>query len=303
MRVFLLEAGGDPRDAAAACPTTTTCRPSIRSRPRTRRCAGTSSCATTPTTERQRRDPKYAAGRACSIRAPATLGGCTAHNAMIFMLPHDVRLGRHRRADRRRVVARRAHAALLPAARGLPPSAGAGARCRDCGLDPTGHGWDGWLRTEKCDAAGRCSTTGACWRRSRESAFGAAARSVATPVRSLRRLLQTRRRPERPAPAAAQRRGPLLHAALDARHRRIGTRERLLDVARPPSRPAAHRARRAGDARAVRRRDRAIGVEYRKGERLYRAHPGTAGGRASCASVAARREVILAAARSTRRSC
>ena len=137
--VVLLEAGGDPRAAgrrrsrrsatATACPTTTTSRPSTPSPRRTRRWRGTSSSGTTRTTRGSARTPSTGrpgtAGRstACSIRAPATLGGCTAHNAMIFLYPHD--------SDWDGIAAltgdpswRAAqHAAVLPAAGELPAPA------------------------------------------------------------------------------------------------------------------------------------------------------------------------------------
>src|SRR4029079_13436932 len=38
--------------------------------------------------ERQARDPKYSAGEGVLYPRAATLGGCTAHNAMIYMPPH-----------------------------------------------------------------------------------------------------------------------------------------------------------------------------------------------------------------------
>lgn len=53
----------------------------------------------------------------------STLGGCTAHNAMILIAPQELGLERHRRPDRGPDMARRSHAALFPAHRGLPVSA------------------------------------------------------------------------------------------------------------------------------------------------------------------------------------
>ena len=38
---------------------------------------------------RQARDPKYRAGAGVLYPRAAALGGCTAHNAMIYMPPHD----------------------------------------------------------------------------------------------------------------------------------------------------------------------------------------------------------------------
>ena len=65
-------------------------------RPRTTACAGTSSCATTPTTPSSGATPKYIDklpdGRPVDgVLYPraGTLGGCTAHNAMILVYPHN----------------------------------------------------------------------------------------------------------------------------------------------------------------------------------------------------------------------
>ena len=77
----------------------------------------------------QRRDPKYVAeynGKPVDgiwyPRAGA-LGGCTAHNAMIFVYPHNADWNAAGRPHRRSLVARRAHARVLRAARELPAPA------------------------------------------------------------------------------------------------------------------------------------------------------------------------------------
>ena len=97
MRVFLLEAGGDVRGErrARVCPMTTTC-PAFHAFA----CENAGDELELPgaplrrTKTQQARDPKYDAARSGVLypRA-AALGGCTAHNAMIFMPPHDQRLG------------------------------------------------------------------------------------------------------------------------------------------------------------------------------------------------------------------
>jgi choline dehydrogenase-like flavoprotein len=78
----------------------------------------------------------------------AALGGCTAHNAMIFMPPPDrdwdelatISGDEGWRAERlqrfRQLVERCRHRPLLRLLAGL-------------GLDRSGHGWSGWLRIEK----------------------------------------------------------------------------------------------------------------------------------------------------------
>ena len=81
--------------ASTACPTIMTCRRSTASPARTTRCGGTFSSGITPRTRCSRRTRNTggttAASRstAFSTRAPEHLGGCTAHNAMILVYPHN----------------------------------------------------------------------------------------------------------------------------------------------------------------------------------------------------------------------
>ena len=116
-RVLLLEAGGDPRTSVGSTPQTPgvnsaarrlrRARRSTRSRPRTTASAGTSSSATTPIRRRQERirsiAPTVDGKPVNGVLYPraGTLGGCTAHNAMIFVVPAQRRLESARRSDRR----------------------------------------------------------------------------------------------------------------------------------------------------------------------------------------------------------
>ena len=67
------------------------------------------------------RDPKYRAepGGVLYPRC-ATVGGCTAHNAMIIVRPNNADWDGHRRPDRRHQLARKGHERLLRASRALP---------------------------------------------------------------------------------------------------------------------------------------------------------------------------------------
>ena len=104
--------------------------------------------------QQQRRDPAYRErwnGRAVKgVLYPraSCLGGCTAHNALIFVAPDD--------ADWDAIAGLTQDQSWRAAnlAKYL-------ARVENChhrwlwrclariGIDPTGHGWDGWLHTEK----------------------------------------------------------------------------------------------------------------------------------------------------------
>src|SRR5579871_1606797 len=96
----------------------------------------------------QVRDPKYSAARG-GVAYPrgATLGGSTADNAMMLMLPHEsdwdgiaqLTGDESWRAARMREYVRRLEACnYQPVWRAL----------KRLGLDLTGHGWTGWLSTE-----------------------------------------------------------------------------------------------------------------------------------------------------------
>ena len=236
-----------------------------------------------------------AAARAIRKRQPdgifypraGTLGGCTAHNAMIFVRAARLRLGRHRGADRRRVVARGRHAALFPAPRELPASAGL-ARCWR-GLASTRPGMAG---AAGCRPSVRCRGEAfgddELVRLVLRSAHRRAARLHAAAARALRRCLRGAADPNDWRWSRRGADGLCYTPLIDRRHRRMGARERLLDVAaRHPD-----RLRIELDALATRvlfdDDNRAIGVEYLKGERLYRAHPGAGDGGRRAAQVRAR---------------
>lgn len=291
MRVFLLEAGGDPRASAARLPDdydvpgfhAFACEnPAISWNFRVRHYADEAL---------QARDWKYEAGQGVLYPRAAALGGCSAHNAMIFMLPHAsdwnhiARLTGDRswRASRMRRYAHRIeNCGHRPLWRAL----------RHVGLDPTGHGWSGWLRTEKAIPLSVLGDEGLL-RVLRDTA-GVFTSSLPTPLRSTMRWLRgglgdpnTRRL----WPGSFE--GLCYTPLSTSEHRRAGIRERLLDVA----------ARHPGklhielDALAAQvlfdEAGAACGVEYLKGARLYRAHAAPSAAEGARRTVHARREVIL----------
>ncbi len=145
-RVVVLEAGGDPRDGPGlpedydvpAFHTLASEHPAMRWDFFVQHYADAA---------RQRRDPKLQPDGIYYPRA-GTLGGCTAHNAMILMAPPDSdwdRIaaltgdGSWRGADMRRYFQRLEACRYRPLWRALARS----------GLDATGHGWDGWLPNER----------------------------------------------------------------------------------------------------------------------------------------------------------
>ena len=162
------------------------------------------------------------------------------------------------------------------------------------GIDRTGHGWDGWLQTEKAipktalrdrqlrDAVVACRRGHVCRERPAAAAAGAgSSRAPAIPTTS--DLIR------------AERRRRALHAADHPRPPADGhARARAGDRGTLPG-PAPRRARRAGDARAVRREQPGHRRRVSQGRTAV---PGACqaqrGRRASAGKSHASREVILA---------
>ena len=237
--------------------------------------------------DKQRRDTKHRAqnGGVLYPRAGA-LGGCTAHNAQIFIYPDnedwdaiardtgDASWSHERMRDLFRKLEDCHH---RPSQRLL----GDHSRSR--------HGWDGWLRTEKAvpiDALQddalfdvlkaavplAAQRTGGLF-----SVFGDFVRGHADP-NDWRRVSDASE-------------GVFYAPLTTSGGARRGTRERLLEVAQ--SSPLtieldAHATRVLFDG------NRAIGVEYRKGKRLYRAFKDPSGEAGQTKVAFASREVILA---------
>jgi len=289
--VFLIEAGGDPRACEAPRMPDDYDVPAFHAY----------ACENTAMSwnfhvrhyaseARQARDPKYRAGAGVLYPRAAALGGCTAHNAMIYMPPHDsdwdaiaeLTGDRSWRASRMRRYARRLedchHAPLW-------------RTLAKVGIDPSGHGWNGWLRTEKSiplDALGDDELVQ--FVRGTTRAFvGGLKTPLASTVRWLRRGADPNLRPWRLGSFEG-----LCYTPLTTRgHARAGSRERVLDVA------GAHRERLHVELDALATRvvldDAGVarGVAYRKGKRLYRAHPEASAEPGEAREVRARREVIL----------
>jgi len=244
---------------------------------------------------RQKLDPKYRAeweGRPVDgVLYPraGTLGGCTAHNALIFVYPHD--------EDWDAIAELTGDPSW-----GAEPMRRLFNRLEDCrhrlpyrwlarlGIDPTRHGWRGWLRTEKAIpiSAFRADLAHLVLEAAHEALdeMGHPAEEALSIVRG-----QLDPNDRRSVPRGAE---GIWYTPLTTRnHSRAGTRERLLDVqARHPD-----RLRIVLDALATRieldERGRATGVRFLKGEGLYRAHrrPGEA---AEPGLARASREVVVA---------
>lgn len=247
--------------------------------------------------EQQRRDPKFVEGRGIFYPRASTLGGCTAHNAMIFLYPHDSdwdHIADLTGDESWRAEAMAGYAKLLEDCRHRPIQ----RLWNWLGLDRSGHGWHGWLTTEK--AIPRRSIFD---ERLIELVLGTIkAEVLGRPgvVASLLQLLRYRFDPNDRGWLRNRSAGPCYTPLSTHRHKRIGVRERLLDVARRyPDR--LHIVTNALATRVLFDEEqladggpRAVGVEYLEGDNLYKAHPRAGTSRGRHRRVGARREVVLA---------
>jgi len=295
MRVFLLEAGGDPVRSASdrfpddyqvpafhafACE-----NPAMSWNFQVRHYADEA---------RQVRDPKYDVAREGVLypRA-AALGGCTAHNAMIYMLPHDSDWDHIATltgdttwsAPSMQRIAKRIEACHhRPLWRAL----------RHFGVDPTGHGWNGWMRTEKSiplQALGDDAMVRLIKLTTR-AFLGTLPNPLVSTWNWLRRAGDPNSR--FPPPWSRGSFEGLCYTPLSTTsHRRTGARERLLAVKKThPDR--LHIELDALATRVLFDSDgAATGVEYLKGRHLYRAHAVPSQAAGELRQVQARREVIL----------
>lgn len=249
-------------------------------------------------TEQQRRDEKYVAewnGQPVDgVLYPraGTLGGCTAHNAMALLYPPD--------ADWDDIAELTGDASW--SARKMR---GYFERIEDCrhrfflyrwlarlGINPTGHGWNGWLRTEK-EIPKAALEDKDLETMLREAALEAFERS-GDPLEQARWWIKSQLDPNDWRLMRRNAGGACYAPMTTRRHRRTGARERVLEVAdKYPDRLRIELNALAtrvlfGDG------NRAIGVEYLEGERIYRASGRPSGDRGQRRIVQASREVILA---------
>ena len=249
----------------------------------------------------QRRDEKY-----CT-RSPegkivdgllypraGTLGGCTAHNAQILVYPHDEDwdgLAELTGDPSWRASNMRKYFETLENCHHRLPYRWLSM----LGFNPTRHGWKGWLQTEKAvpvDAVLGDTPLIAVILDSAHKAF----EEVGTPVKRVRWLFQSQADPNDWRLVKARAVGVRYVPLTTRGHQRSGSRERVLETARRlPNNLVVEL-----NALATRvifdkdSPDLAVGVEYLKGERLYRAHGRPNEGNGQQRFVRASREVVLA---------
>jgi choline dehydrogenase-like flavoprotein len=303
-RVLLLEAGGDPRQLSGSNPR----QPDRNTLPDDYDVPAFHAFATENDAmtwdffvrhyedeARCRRDPKYHEtwkGQPVNgvwYPRAGTLGGCTAHNALIFVYPNnsdwnelaDLTGDSSWRAEQMRSYFERLEDCRYRRNERL---------LSQFGKNPSRHGWEGWLPTERTipDATFRDRDLREAIVESASEAFDELGRPGSSKARFLSQGDPNDWRVVREAEVG------LRYTPLTTRnHQRYGSRERVLEVQqRHPDRLRIETHALA--TRVLFEGTRAIGVEYLHGERLYRAHmkPSDAPGEPRRAYAAA--EVILA---------
>jgi choline dehydrogenase-like flavoprotein len=248
--------------------------------------------------EQQERDPKYRADwdgqRVNGVLYPraGTLGGCTAHNAMITVYPHnadwdgiaELTGDRSWRADHMRTYFERLeNCHHRPAWRFWDK----------LGLNPTRHGFKGWLQTEKAipvlAAAGDHDLIDVL-KDSIEVAF----KECAPPIDRDVWTLQGKADPNDWRLVKDNATGICYPPLATRGHQRMGTRERLVETAAKYSGRLKIELNALATKVILDENGRAVGVEYLKGEKLYRACSSPSAGNGERREVRASREVILA---------
>jgi len=217
-----------------------------------------------------RNDRKSENGQVLYPRAGA-LGGCTAHNAMIFLVPPD--------SDWDRLAADTGDSGW--SARAMNRHRRRIERCRHrplwrflarLGIDPTGHGWEGWLPVEKAMPMRAFSDTALI-----RSIFWTGLVELGRGGGMAWRLRAFMHDWGDPNDVRRDGQEQLCYLPIATfKHARWGTRERLLS-ARPAPAGCLDIATDTLATRIIFGNDgRAIGVEWCKGRHLYRASPNSA---------------------------
>jgi choline dehydrogenase-like flavoprotein len=207
--------------------------------------------------------------RAAGVLYPraGTLGGCTAHNAMITVYPHNADWdyietltgdSSWSHKNMRKYFQRLEDCHHRPGWRWL----------RRLGINPTRHGFGGWLRTEAALPLRALKKDKALIKTVLESAEEAS-KSLANRERRFKWQVLGKADPNDWRLVRNNATGLRYPPLATRKHQRMGTRERLLEVA--DKYPLTIEL----DALATRvlfDGARAIGVEYLKGRKLYSAH-------------------------------
>lgn len=246
--------------------------------------------------ERQKKDPKftstYQGEQVDGVLYPRAgcLGGCTAHNAMITVYPHN---------DDWDYIAN----LTGDSSWGAQNMRGYFQKLENCnhrpferllsklGINPSKHGWDGWLQTEKAipkSALGDKSLV-ASIALSVKEAF----EKLGEPFKRIGWQLEGAGDPNDWRLVEDNSTGLRYPPLATKNHRRMGTRERLLEVQKAYPENLTIELNALVTKVLFDEENRAIGVEYMKGSRLYRACSQPRNESGELRVVKASKEVIL----------
>jgi choline dehydrogenase-like flavoprotein len=242
--------------------------------------------------ERQNRDEKLTKARD-GVLYPrgGVLGGCTAHNAMILVYPHnkdwdDIAASTGDSSwsatNMRRYFERIEDCRHRPLKRWIAMMTG---------FNPSRHGFNGWMTTEVAiprEALGTRSL-----RRVLEEMAVDASSAIGDRLQRLRWWVKTRGDPNDWRVVVSNAYGLRMVPLTTRDHGRIGSRERVLSVADK----FPEKLQIECDALVTRvlfdDNNQAVGVEYLKGERLYQAHANPSDDSGEKRQAHAAKEVIL----------
>ena len=221
---------------------------------------------------RQKKDPKFTAARDGVLYPRAgTLGGCTAHNAMIMVYPHNSdwdSIANLTGDSSWEASNMRQYFERLEDCRHRPPYRWLN---KVLGLNPSRHGFDGWLTTERPRTPKEALKDRAMMDVVERSGLQA----IAGLEHRVKRLLWFFKSQADPNDWRLVERDAfgIRYAPLTTlNHARVGSRERVLDVARRHPDKLQIETHALVSRVLLDQEKRALGVEYLKGERLYRAH-------------------------------
>ena len=247
----------------------------------------------------QKRDPKYVetweGQRVDGVLYPraGTLGGCTAHNAQITVYPHNddwdwiaqlVGDSSWSATSMRKYFQRLENCHHRPAWRLLSK----------LGINPTRHGFKGWLQTEKAIPLEQVKGDKKLTEFIAESVEAEIPNAGGSLKQRAKWSLLGKLDPNDWRLVEDNATGLRYPPLATRNHERTGTRERVLDVARRfPDRLTIELDALATKVIFEGDDNRAVGVEYLKGARLYRAHKDPSGDAGERREVRVSREVIL----------
>ncbi|MGZ8224075.1 MAG: GMC family oxidoreductase, partial [Methylobacter sp.] len=242
--------------------------------------------------ETQKKDPKYTPEEGGVLYPRAgCLGGCTAHNAMITVYPHNedwdevakITGDPSWKADNmRKYFERLENCNHRPVYRWLAK----------LGINPTRHGWNGWLYTEKAipkSALGDKSLV-----RSIVDSVAKAFITLPNPIQRLELFFRAKLDPNDWRNVQENAIGLRYPPLATKNHARISTRERLLDVHKKYPQFLTIELDALVTKVILDKDNRAIGVEYLKGAKLYKAHQNPSTQTGELRTARASQEIILA---------